>query len=54
MLVTTIRCYDDNCCGCLDANKDDKGDWIFKCNECGVEWGRGTMEEIQVVDDIKQ
>jgi hypothetical protein len=49
-LHTTIRCSDENCCGCLDAvlaltnrpkpHIDGKHLLIFVCNECGEEQGR--------------
>ena len=39
--ISTLRCYDENCCGCLKGEVI--GDTIvFKCNKCGVEWGRAT------------
>lgn len=51
-LVTTIRCADDNCCGCLNADFDPtppqdggKGCLIFYCNECGGEGGRADAQE---------
>jgi hypothetical protein len=46
-MATTIACpegtvYDGECCGCLSANYDPlEKIWIFRCNECGKEFGRG-------------
>lgn len=53
---TTIPCpdgaaYEGDCCGCLNANYDPlEKNWIFRCNECGKEWGRGHIEVIYPVD----
>lgn len=47
-METTIPClesvaFDGDCCGCLYANYDElKKTWIFRCNECSKEWGRGS------------
>ncbi len=40
------------CCGCLYAVKEthptrpEIAVWVFKCNECGVEVGRGTDGDV--------
>jgi len=44
-IKTTIPClvgsaHNGTCCGCLNAELID-GLWIFVCNECGKEAGRG-------------
>jgi len=50
-MVTTIPCCESvalggECCGCLNANYDElEKTWIFRCNECGKEWGRGSIKQ---------
>jgi len=48
ILPTTIPClegtmFEGDCCGCLTGWWDElEKIWIFRCNECEKEWGRGT------------
>ena len=50
-METTIPCsdsidYGGECCGCLNANFDEiEKSWIFRCNECNKEQGRGSICE---------
>ena len=51
ILATTIPCQygpawvrNGICCGCLNAEPDEaKNVWVFRCNECGTEQGRGAL-----------
>jgi hypothetical protein len=49
-MITTIPCqksvaFGGDCCGCLNANYDEiQKSWIFRCNECNEEHGRGSIK----------
>ena len=49
-METTIPCPEGPamgvgcCCGCLTASYDKaEKTWVFRCNECSKEWGRGDL-----------
>jgi len=59
-METTIPCsdgdfYGGDCCGCLNANYDEiEKSWIFRCNECNEEQGRGSITKRKAARDGKE